>query len=266
MLRNVCSLRNKIKNLILGSNYTFNFISKRTNISKHQYSFSVNVETAGNFFELAALIAGRTDKNKSILGRNYSQFVKLQVELRDQINFADKTSFNTKIKMGYGVAYGNSLYLPYIKQFFSGGPNSIRGWTVRTLGPGGYKYPDTIKVVDELGDMQLEVSAEYRFNIFKWLNGAVFLDAGNVWLRQPDANKPNAEFNLSRFFKDIAIAGGVGLRMDFEYFVIRWDVGFPIKVPYYLEDGQWVIKDMALGNYAWRQQNLVHNLAVGYPF
>ncbi len=266
-LQNNPILKNSFsENLILGSNYSLIYSSGRTKTSKHHYNLTFNAETAGNFFELAALVAGRNEDNKSILGRNYSQFVKLMFEFRDHLQIHEKSSFNTKLKLGYGAAYGNSVYLPYIKQFFSGGPNSIRGWTVRTLGPGGYKYADTVKVIDELGDMQLEISAEYRFNIFKWFNGVVFLDAGNVWLRQPDALKPNAEFKLSRFFQDIAIAGGVGLRLDFDYFVIRWDVGFPIKVPYDLEGGQWVIKDAAIGNYNWRQQNLVHNLAVGYPF
>ncbi|MBP7478535.1 MAG: BamA/TamA family outer membrane protein, partial [Chitinophagales bacterium] len=252
---------------IMGSQYNFyyNFISKN---KYHLFNYRLFLETAGNILELGSAIISQKDKNKSVLGRNYAQFFKMTHEFRHQSRVNDNATINTKLKFGIGAPYGNSNSLPYVKQFFIGGPNSIRAFPVRTLGPGGFRAVKTNpnSVIDELGDILLEASVEYRFDIFKWFKGVVFVDAGNIWLRQPDPKKPEAEFNFAKLLKQTAIGTGLGLRLDFDYFVIRYDLGFPVKVNYDSENTQWVIKDAAFGSRTWRQENLVHNIAVGYPF
>ena len=168
--------------------------------------------------------------------------------------------------MGAGFAYGNSTELPFIKQFFNGGTNSLRAFRARSIGPGSYKENNTNTFLpDQSGDVKLEFSTEYRFNIYKFLNGAVFADAGNIWLLNDNPNKPNSKFSKD-FMNEIAVGIGVGLRFDFSFLVLRTDFAFPIRKPY-LNDGQrWVANEIAFGNAAWRNENIVFNLAIGYPF
>lgn len=178
---------------------------------------------------------------------------------------------------GVGIPYAGSTVLPYLKQYFVGGAYSIRGWRPRVLGPGSYKATSKNSAdnlfIDESGDIKLEWNAEYRFNMIKLfsgainINGAVFADAGNVWLANKDEKLPGADFQWNTLYQDIALSSGAGLRFDLGgYLVIRFDWAIPLKAPYIFENNGWVVDKIDLGNRKWRKENINLNLAIGYPF
>jgi outer membrane protein assembly factor BamA len=181
----------------------------------------------------------------------------------------------SRLYAGVGVPYGTSDVLPYIKQFTAGGPSSLRAWRLRALGPGSYYNPDINNpniFPDQTGEMKLEGNLEYRFDIFKLfggflkVKGATFIDAGNIWDLKKNSYKPGAEFDIGRLYQDIAVGGGVGIRLDFSYAVLRFDFATPFKEPYIPTNYGWIINTIDLPNKDWRRNNIVFNLAVGYPF
>lgn len=215
----------------------------------------------------------------------YSQYLKLDIDLR---HYVQQRHATTALRMytGIGMPYGESQTLPYIKQYFVGGPYSIRGWQVRTLGPGSYTdstISDGNSFIDRTGDIKLELNGEYRFDIFKLFGGvllfegALFADAGNIWLAKPDQSGKyvGGEFKFDKLYNDFAVSAGSGIRVDIaELFVFRFDLGFPIKRPGTgtaiingTEQKQgWVFDKIAFGRSDWRSKNLVLNIAIGYPF
>lgn len=209
---------------------------------------------------------------KGIGGKIY-QYIRFEAEYRKQINFkGNSTQLAFRAKGGIGYNYNpNSKFgdnLPFYKQFIAGGPNSMRAWSLRQLGLGSSLVNDTSSTFrDRYGDMQLEANLEYRYPIFAIgssvkINGAVFTDVGNIWNVRTDPNLPNSEFNLSRLGKDIAIGVGTGLRFDFDYFLIRLDMGFKLKDPARLENGGW----LDIGNFTWRNKEfLKYNPISGQP-
>jgi outer membrane protein assembly factor BamA len=160
------------------------------------------------------------------------------------------------------VPYGNSNSLPFEKKFFSGGPNSIRAWSSRDLGPGSdttsskeFDYPN------KNGDIKLEGNVEYRFKVFWKLEGAIFLDAGNIWNMNPDPAKPGADFQWNRFYKEIAVGTGLGTRWDFSFFILRVDFGLKLHDPALPENDRWV---PVFRNFNFNHFHL--NFGIGYPF
>ena len=153
----------------------------------------------------------------------------------------------------------NSTVLPYVEQFFAGGAYSVRGFASRSLGPGSF-YDEGSTYIDQSGDVKLEGNLEYRFGLSKVLKGAVFLDAGNIWLVNEDENRPGSKFTFDTFYQQLAIGTGVGLRFDFNFFVLRTDLGFPLRTPYVEDDSNWLLgSGKALAN-------PMLYLAIGYPF
>ena len=137
---------------------------------------------------------------------------------------------------GFGIAYpyGNSRILPFEKRYFSGGANSVRGWSVRSLGPGGYVSRDgKIDFINQTGDMKLDLNMEYRAHLFWKLNGALFIDAGNIWTLRNYADQPEGQFKLDEFWKQIAVSYGWGIRFNFDYFILRFDMGMKAVNPAY---------------------------------
>jgi hypothetical protein len=253
--------------LILGSNYQFVFINNSIN-KKHVFQFKFNAETAGNIpFLTNELLNFNKDESIEFNNVPISQFAKMQTELIYSYKINKPTSIHTRFKFGYAKAFGNSSFLPYIKQFFLGGPYSLRAFRLRSIGPGSVDISG-VDISDQTGDIFIETNAEYRFNIIKMFKGALFIDAGNVWIADNKFNAWPSEaiFKMDKFYKDFYIGGGAGLRFDFDYFAIRLDLGFPIRVPYGDEDKKWVIKDARPFNNDWIRENLVFNIAVGYPF
>ena len=148
-----------------------------------------------------------------------------------------------------------------------GGTNSIRAFRARSLGPGSYLNVPTVNdyLPDQSGDLKLEFSTEYRAKLFSIVRGALFVDAGNIWLMNEDSNKPGAKFSKD-FMKEIAVGAGAGLRFDLSFLILRTDLAFPLRKPYLPENERWVIKDIDFGSGSWRKENLVLNIAIGYPF
>jgi outer membrane protein assembly factor BamA len=143
----------------------------------------------------------------------------------------------------------------------------MRGWRARTLGPG--KYVDTVSqnYVNQTGDIRLEFNAEYRFNVWSYFKGVLFTDIGNIWLMKPDKIRPGAEFLFNSFYKQFAIDAGTGIRFDYKgYFLIRFDIGFPLVNPALSKNEKWLGNEIKLQSMQWRKDNLKYNLAVGYPF
>lgn len=158
--------------------------------------------------------------------------------------------------------------LPYVKQYFVGGPNSLRAFRARALGPGSYEPPrlgENNFIPDQTGDVKLELNAEYRAKLVSVVHWAAFVDAGNIWLQNESEDKPGARFGKD-FLKELAVGAGLGLRFDFSYLVLRTDFAIPLRIPYLPENERWVFDDINFRDPEWRRNNLVFNLAIGYPF
>ncbi len=203
-----------------------------------------------------------------------SQFVRGEADYRHYWNY-NKSSVATRAYIGLGIPYGQSDVLPYIRQFTAGGPNSIRAWRLRTLGPGSYVDTSSVAAIfpDQTGDMKLEANVEYRFDLLRLfggtinLKGATFLDFGNIWMLKKDTSRPGADFQFGNLYKQLAIGTGLGARLDFSYFVIRFDWGIPLKKPYPTQNPSgWFINEWTLGDSRWRRENVIWNIAIGYPF
>ncbi|GAB3807641.1 BamA/TamA family outer membrane protein [Spirosoma humi] len=257
--------------LILSSIYTFNFNSPVRSLSPTSYRITANAEAAGNLASLFFRKPILNDNRNGIFGAAYAQFLRFDVDGRLYRRLTSKITWANRLFAGVGITYGNSANrsLPFTKQYFVGGSNSIRAFRPRAIGPGLFTR-DTIRNVpifqDGGGDIRLEANTEIRAKFNKYIEGAVFVDAGNVW-SYSDSNTfgPEALFT-NTFYKQIAIGTGVGIRIDLSYFLIRLDVATPLRKPYKTEGSEWIIDKMAFGSRDWRKQNLVFNIGVGYPF
>jgi len=170
-----------------------------------------------------------------------------------------------RVNGGIGVPYGNTEFLPFERRFFVGGVNSLRAWRPRTVGPGSYRDSTNNITIEKTGEILLQGSAEYRFDIIdKRIDGAIFLDVGNIWNYKEDANFQNGEFKFDRFYKEFAINSGIGLRFDFSYIVFRIDWGISLHDPSLPEEDRWVIKYFS--DNRWIFDNTAVNFAIGYPF
>lgn len=205
-----------------------------------------------------------------LFGSPFSQYVKLEGDVRYYRRIGLKSTWANRIDVGIGIPYGNSTQIPYIKQFFIGGNNSLRGFRSRSVGPGTY-FPKTTTgkpssiIPDQTGDLKLEMNTEFRPHLSGPLYGAVFVEGGNIWLLNDSSytHKEGAQFT-SKFFSQLAVDAGFGLRLDITLFVIRFDVAFPLRKPWVIPPS--VVRDINFFDPGWRRQNLVYNLAIGYPF
>jgi hypothetical protein len=203
--------------------------------------FSSALDLAGNtpwFFR------GNQEMNSQnqyqIFGLGYSQFIRLDNDFIYSTKINVKSSLHARLQAGYGLPYGNSsTSLPYDYSFFAGGANDNRGWKARSLGPGVYKYYlDTNRTITQVADIRLGMSVEYRFNITKTFKSCLFVDAGNIWTNKTDPKREGGEFT-SNFYKQIAFAAGTGVRIDLSFFIVRFDIGFPIYNPVFPSGSQW---------------------------
>lgn len=257
---------------IIGSNYNFTYTNQMEDSRRNNTYFFGGLETGGNVWGLFT----PKDENgqRSIFNRPLTQFIRAEADLRDYYKITRNLIWANRLNLGYGYAYGNSTSLPFVKQFFAGGSNDIRAFPARTLGPGTYKVPDDAIFADQGGDIKLMLNSELRFKIVSVLYGALFVDAGNIWLRKEDLGEPGkpetarlgSGFKLKNAFSELAVGTGAGLRVDVSIFVVRLDVAFPVRKPYLPEGQRWVFDDIAFGNKDWRKQNLIFNIGIGYPF
>ena len=201
-------------------------------------------------------IATRDEENKAITlaGIRFATFVKLQSDYRRYFNFRNEQQIALRSFIGAGIPLDQYSVIPFDQLYFSGGANSVRGWAQRTLGQGSSYDPDNN--IDRLGEIKLELNAEYRFNFTSILKGAIFMDAGNIWTRDPDEGDDGykQQFATNRFYKEFAVSPGIGLRLDFDFFLFRLDLGVPWKQAYNAD--YWKLEP----------KNSQFNFGIGYPF
>ena len=224
-------------------------------------NLTATVTEAGNIFSGIWRACG-VKGEKRMFGTPFSQFVKGQVQLVYSRRLIRGTNhwLVSRVLLGAAHAYGNSREVPYTEQFYIGGANSIRAFTVRSIGPGSYRAPkDQVNgYFDQTGTFKFEINTEYRFPIISMLHGAVFLDAGNVWLLKNDPARPGGRIKASSFLRDLAVGTGVGLRVDIGMIVIRGDLGYGIHAPYRNGTPHYF-------NIKFKDAFAFH-LAIGYPF
>ena len=243
---------------------------------RSHFFFTAKVESAGNLVNL--VMGGNfkddtdTTDSKKIFGSAYSQFFRTEADFRYYLQVSKKNKIATRVAWGTGYAYGNSVTMPYIRQFSVGGSNSVRAFPARSIGPGTYNVrtegsgnEQKIRFLDQRGDVKLEANAEFRFDIVNVLKGAVFMDAGNIWLLRDDPDREGEQFG-KHFLSELAVGTGVGLRADFNFFVLRFDLAFPLRKPWLPQNERWVFNEIDLGSSTWRSENLILNIAIGYPF
>ena len=229
-------LRKSFENqYILGGAYSFIYNNQGLTREDHAKYFRFNFESSGNILYLFNSVLGGSGSDSvfTIAGIPFSQYIKPDVEFRFYKYLSNASSVATRAFVGVGIPWGNSTVLPYIKQYVIGGANSIRAFRVRSVGPGGYSDPDTLQrfFIDQVGDIKLEGNIEYRFDISSIFEGALFLDAGNVWLLNEEPTKPRGNFDFTTFYRQLAVGTGFGLRLDFSFFILRLDLGIPVIDP-----------------------------------
>jgi len=250
--------------LVSFTNYSLVFNNQNIKKTTDFYFLRLNTEVSGNILcgisELTK--AAKNDEGRYLVfGVPFSQYAKMDIDLR-YYDVVDKANtFVYRFFGGIGIPYGNSLSLPFEKMFFSGGANSIRAWNVRDVGPGSYSGGTKTRFPNQTGDIKLEANVEYRFQMFWVLEGALFLDAGNVWNLNSDEFEGGL-FRKNEFYKELAVGSGFGLRFNFNFFIFRLDLGLKMRDPS-LEDGsRWIIGNQKL---TWRD-DFTLNLGIGYPF
>ena len=256
------SLRNQfIPKVGYGFTYTH-----RPDDSPHYMQLSGEVSEAGNLINASMTAFGsKYSETKHLFGVPFAQFVKAAVDLRYSYRIDRKQTLATHFATGAIYSYGNATTAPYIEQFYVGGANSLRAFTVRSLGPGSYN-PTAVNAysfMDRVGELKLEANAEYRRHLFGSCFGAVFLDAGNVWLLRPDDARPGAAISeagsVGNFLNQVAVGTGAGLRYDLSFLVVRFDVGVGLHLPYKTKRSGWY-------NIPHFRDALGFHLAIGYPF
>lgn len=242
------------------TNYTYIFSNQRVNKKGNFSYFKARLESSGNILRgVMALAQAKKDTNNSyrIFNIPFSQYLKYEVDYRKYWQVTNFSQLVFRVNQGLGFPLQNLGVLPFESAFFGGGANGIRAWSARSLGPGA--LPDSLNLQDQFGDIKLEFNLEYRFDIYRWFKGALFADAGNVWLIKKDEDRPGGLFQFKDFYKEFAVGAGVGVRLDFSFFVIRFDVATPFHDPGRPENDRWAIK-----YFQWSDVNL--NLGIGYPF
>ena len=238
-------LRYNYENLfIMRLAYSFTYNSQRNATSIADYGSNAlglrfNIESAGNLLYGGSHLFGASqngDRQYTLFNIAYAQYVKGDFDLSKSFRFDDRNSLALHFGVGVAYPYGNSTILPYEKRYFSGGANSVRGWSVRELGPGRFTGGDgRIDFINQTGDIKLDLSAEYRTFLFWKLHGAVFVDAGNIWTIRDYAEQPGGQFRLKSFWKEIAVSYGLGFRLNFDYFILRLDGGMKAINPAYTD-------------------------------
>ncbi len=248
----------------LGHTYTYNSSLNNSNrFERFEYSLRTNVECSGNLLYAVNNAIGssrNSDGQYTFLNIAYAQYVKGDFDFTARVKFDTKNSLVMHFGLGVAYPYGNSRILPFEKRYFSGGANGMRGWSVRTLGPGHYRNKGTsIDFINQSGDLKLDINFEYRTHMFWKLHSAFFIDAGNIWTLRSYEEQPGGQFKLGSFYKDIALSYGLGLRFEMDMFVLRLDAGIKAIDPAYTGKDKYPIISP-------RFRNMALHFAIGYPF
>ncbi|MFO7997993.1 MAG: BamA/TamA family outer membrane protein [Bacteroidales bacterium] len=247
--------------LIAGTKYNFVYSNQQPGVDVDFIYFRGNLEAAGNLLYLAAKqfnLPADENQNHRLFNIPFAQYIKGEADLRYYRVFNQENTLAFRFLAGAGIPYGNIDVMPFIKSFYGGGANGVRAWRIYSLGPGSYRGTQDVRF-DRYGDIKLEANAEYRFAIYKFWKGAFFVDAGNVWFLKENPQFPGGEFQIGRFYKDLAIGAGAGVRLDFDFFIIRVDAAFPVRDPSMKPGNKW--RNSWPGFSQWN-----FNLGIGYPF
>lgn len=226
------------------------------------WTLRASVETAGNLLYALSSLTGQNRHGGAykVFNTQYAQYAKFDFDYSWVYNFNSRNSIALHGGFGVGVPYGNSEMIPFEKRFYAGGANSVRGWGVRTLGPGAYDARNSvIDFINQCGDIRLDLNVEYRAKLFWVIEGALFIDAGNIWTIHNYENQPGGMFRFNTFYKQIAAAYGAGIRFDFTYFLLRLDLGMKAHNPAYGQE-KW-----PLLHPRWGRDKTIH-FSIGYPF
>ena len=258
--------------LIFAMNYSMIYNNQRLSTLKDYTYVRFNIEASGNLLWAVSELANRSKYQAvdslgniqaeyyKVFDTRFAQYIKSDIEYSRGFSIDKFNSIASRAFFGIGVPYGNFDVLPFEKKYFSGGANGIRAWPVRSLGPGTYKaspeeYPN------QTADIKLEANVEYRFKLISFIEGALFLDAGNIWAINEKDNREGAKFKINQFYRQIAFGTGTGLRFDMSYFILRLDLGVKLRDPSVLEKRGWII---GVRPYSGNDFNLT--FAIGYPF
>ena len=268
-------LRRSIEDqFIIGQTYSFTYSDQLEGDRKNSLYFRGGIDLSGSLIHgvqsLFRRDKGTPESPYTIAGAAYAEYSRFDIDVRQYYNTNDRSSsIASRLIAGIGIAHGNSSALPYIRQFYIGGSNSVRAFDARSLGPGSYRLPDSLasrSFQDQAGDIKIEANVEYRFPIAGIVHGALFVDAGNIWKLRDDPARPGGTFAWSSFLDEIAVGTGVGIRCDLSFFILRFDLAFPLRVPSLVKSERWVIRKIDFGSASWRKENLVLSIAVGYPY
>ena len=257
---------------ILGSGYSIVFNNQSSGKRSYHY-VKFNLSWAGNMLTLASRLLNR-EKNENgsydapLMHTTYAQFVKTDIDYRHYLRTIGTNVLVFRAFAGVGIPYGNISFMPFTEQYFSGGANSLRAWQIRSVGPGSFDNADAAginaKYPNMTSDMKLEANLEYRFKLFWVVEGAWFFDAGNIWSINKDDKREGGDFDVKRFYKEIAVGSGLGLRLDFDFFLFRADFGLKLRDPSLKDGERWLAKNDH--SFIFRGSNWAFCLGIGYPF
>lgn len=265
--RNSVLIKSYEDQLIVRTAYSYTYNSSldknRTN-NRHSFSLRMNLEESGNLLYLASKAVHSSPKEEKgyvIANIPFAQYVKGDFDYAHNFNIDNRNSLTFHIGLGIAYPYGNSQMLPFEKRYFAGGPNSVRGWSVRSLGPGTYKNIDgEMNYINHTGDIKLDLNIEYRTHLFWKFKGAAFIDAGNIWNIKEYKGQEEGTFHFNQFYKQLAVAYGLGLRMDLDYLILRFDGGMKAINPTKTGKDKYPICKPKFG------RDFAFHFAVGYPF
>lgn len=258
--------------LIMATNYSLVYNTQQIRTRSSYYYMRFSAESAGNLLNLASHLSGaervtepdttglRPQEYYKFLNSRYAQYVKADIELRRGYMIDRFNSIVGRFFFGIGMPYGNFDVLPFEKKYFTGGANGIRAWQVRSLGPGTYQAPPR-SYPNQSGDIKIEGNLEYRFRLVRYLESALFIDAGNIWAINEKDNRPGAQFRPGSFYRQFAVGTGMGFRLDFDYFIFRLDLGVKLRDPAVKENNGWIP-----GSRKYTGDDFNFSFAIGYPF
>lgn len=247
--------------LIAGISASYIYNNQIQNINKNTLRMRINAETNGNLISLIARAVTKKSNEGDyykLFGIQFAQYVRADVDASYRFVLGQKTSLVYRLYVGAGIPYGNSSSIPFERLFYAGGPNSMRGWLARTLGPGSVPGAGNDAYPTQLGNFKLETNLEFRFPVYKFLQGAVFADVGNIWLIGKNIYNTDAAFKIDNFYRQLGFDSGLGARFDFGFFLFRVDWGIKLHDPNKMKGDRWM-KTLTL-----RQTSF--NFSVGYPF
>ncbi len=259
ILANNLALKQSLQNqFILSAVYSYTIDKRKNKNWPTGLYFEAKVESSGNVLNLInSIFTNQPTGNKKAFGVRFAQFTQFNLDFRYFLKINPVQTLAFKTSGGIGIPYGNSKTMPYIKQYFIGGTNSLRPFSAKVVGPGRYVEFDP-DAINQMGDLKLEMNLEYRFKLGVRLSGAVWADGGNIWLMKEDVNRPGSGVRWNKLFKDSYLTAGVGLRLDLNFIILRYDYGLILYAPFFNDGYQWVFQNKIF----------LHGstIGIGFPF